>query len=160
MHTDDIKQVPTDGSSLKSASPLPQRKTRSGRKFGGSPTDFFIISDEEIDLANSTVNTIGAEVLEQLQEVEDLRYKSKNLQGPISGRMRTLIDRMKKSVSMITSRYETTADVAYLRMRNREIMLKLKSTEDENEKLKVKLKNGKKKDFYIQSENNSIPNPN
>lgn len=107
---DNVNHILTESSSSKkSDSPLPQRKTRSEKRIGGSPTDFMVISDEEIDLTNSTINMISAEVLEQLKEVEDLRYKSKNLQGPISRRMRTLLDRMRKSISTITSRYEATA---------------------------------------------------
>lgn len=92
--------------------------------------DIFIISDDDLDLANSSVSCIGANIIEYLNAINKLRHKSRKLQGPISGKMKNLLIKIKETVSTLTGRYESTADV-FLKMCNKELTVNYNAMEKE-----------------------------
>lgn len=96
-------------------------------------------SDEDIDTINTSINSLGGGILDNLNEIDKLRVKSKKLQGPISGRMKKLLQRSKESVSVMIGRITANSDIAFLRMRNRELSNDYNAMEAENRKLKLEI---------------------
>lgn len=108
---------------------------RSGKRLINESLEIACVSDEELDLANTSVASIGGRLIEYLTEIDNLRIKSKKLQGPISGRIKQLIKLSKDAAASISSRSSAHADVSYLRMRNKELLLNNKALEQEVKRL-------------------------
>lgn len=104
-------------------------------------------SEDELDIINASIGSLGDSVLDNLMEIDRLRVKSKKLQGPISGRMKKLLQRSRESVSTMIGRISINTDIAFLRMRNRELSNDYKAMEIENQRLKVEILKMRKEDL-------------
>ncbi|XP_011145671.1 neurofilament medium polypeptide-like [Harpegnathos saltator] len=73
-----------------------------------------------------TAAEAGALAMEWLDEVESGRAKSSNIQGRISGMMRTNVIKVKDLIRALIGKAEATGDPLYLRMRNAELSMQIK----------------------------------
>ncbi|XP_070169691.1 uncharacterized protein PF3D7_1120000-like [Polyergus mexicanus] len=113
---------------------LESLKTRSRRS-----NRIIISSDEEeankdfapLDLKIMGATNVGALGLDCLERIENMRARSKNLQGGISGRMRRDLERAKEVINTLIFKSEASGDPAYLKIKNRELTAEI-------EKLKLK----------------------
>lgn len=79
-------------------------------------------------------------ILEWTRELECLRAKCKNIQGKINRRMKRNIVRIQEGISVLISRVTVTGDPVFLRMRHREMAVRIKELERENERLEDRIK--------------------
>ncbi|XP_070162483.1 putative autophagy-related protein 11 [Polyergus mexicanus] len=113
---------------------LQSLKTRSRRS-----NRIIISSDEEEankdfapqDLKIMGATNVGALGLDCLERIENMRARSKNLQGGISGRMRRDLERAKEVINTLIFKSEASGDPAYLKIKNIELTAEI-------EKLKLK----------------------
>lgn len=83
-----------------------------------------------------SASTLGAKINEWVDEIEEIRCKSKNLQGKLNGMMKIKLNKIKEAVVSLIMKAEASGDPAFLRMRNKELNIKVKNLEKENRKLK------------------------
>lgn len=96
------------------------------------------VGDIGLDVLSAAA--LGVQVAQWADELEDMRSRSKNLQGRISGLMKIKISRIKEAIITLVTKAEATGDPTFLRMRNAELSTRLKVIEKENSKLKDQLR--------------------
>lgn len=104
-------------------------------------------ADEAIKRRFAAADTriLGDRVLIWLREVDDMRGKSCNIQGKLSGHMKKKIRYAGLAVEDLRIRMgNPTEDAAWIRMRNSELSLELRETQRETERLKNELKISRK----------------
>lgn len=75
---------------------------------------------------------MGALGLNCLDRVENMRARSKNLQGGISGKMRRRdLERAKDVINILIFKSEASGDPAYLKIKNRELSAKIEKIKTE-----------------------------
>lgn len=82
---------------------------------------------------------IGAQIENWVDQLEELRVKSKNIKGDISNRMKMKYKSIKEASATLALRVEESGDPMFLRMRNRELSKKVAKLEEENAALKRSL---------------------
>lgn len=85
-------------------------------------------------------SVLGGAILEWANKIDDIRLKSKNFQGRLSGEMKMCVGKIKEGTALLVIRSEATGDPDFLRMRNSELAARLRETERENARLKEQLK--------------------
>lgn len=99
------------------------------------------VKDIGLNLLNAA--TLGTKAMEWVDEVEDMRGKSKNIQGRVSGLMKVKLNRIKEAILSLVLKAEASGDLSFLKMRNVELTTKIKTLEGENVTLKEELKRRK-----------------
>lgn len=94
----------------------------------------------DVGLSVLSAANLGVRINEWVDDIEEMRSKSKNLQGKVSGLMKIKFTRIKEAVISLVMKAEATGDPIFLRMRNKELDVKLKTVEKENIKLKDNIK--------------------
>lgn len=94
----------------------------------------------EVGMDVLSAASLGIKINEWADEIEEMRGKSKNLQGKVSGLMKIKINRIKEAVISLVMKAEAVGDPTFLRMRNKELDIKLKNMEKENIILKENIK--------------------
>ncbi|KMQ88952.1 reverse transcriptase [Lasius niger] len=99
-----------------------KRKSRVRRKSLTSSED----EDEDSNFAPEELRAMGATAagslgLECINDVESERKNSPNINGQISGRMKTKLKRAKKIINTLVYKAEASGDPALLRLKNREL---------------------------------------
>lgn len=90
---------------------------------------------------------LGERILEWTRELNYLRAKCRNLNSPIAGRMKKNIAKIQEGTSMLVSRVMVTGDPVFLRMRHREMSLRVRELERENERMReLEQENGRLRD--------------
>lgn len=85
-------------------------------------------------------SVLGGAILEWANRVEEIRMKSRNFQGKLSGEMKKCVIKIKEGTALLVARSEATGDPHFLRMRNTELATQLRETENENARLKEQLR--------------------
>lgn len=93
-----------------------------------------IVKDVGLDMLSAA--SLGVKINDWADELEEMRGKSKNLQGKVSGLMKVKIMRIKEAVISLVMKAEATGDPDFLRMRNRELVTELNAAEKEINSLK------------------------
>lgn len=106
--------------------PAKVRKTKSLPKLvlGPRPT-----SEDCARLLIWTNEEIRNNALELLNEVEGIRKKSVNINGGLSGKMRTRVQFLKSVVNTLTDRAEDQGSLLYNRVKNEELERQIKTLE-------------------------------
>ncbi|CAL1671612.1 unnamed protein product [Lasius platythorax] len=99
-----------------------KRKSRARRKSPTSSDD----EDEDSNFAPEELRAMGATAagslgLECIDEVENERKNSPNINGQVSGRMKKKLKRAKKIINTLVYKAEASGDPALLRLKNREL---------------------------------------
>lgn len=81
-------------------------------------------------------SVLGGAILEWANTIDEIRVKSKNFQGRLSGEMKKCVTKIKEGAAFLVARSEATGDSHFLRMRNTELATQLRETEKENARLK------------------------
>lgn len=76
---------------------------------------------------------------EWLEELDVLRAKSSNLQGPVSGQMKKRLRGMGKVIEIFMERNEATGDVLFLRERNRELEAQVRASKMSEDRVREDL---------------------
>lgn len=92
-----------------------------------------------------TSSQVCAMALEWIDDTEELRKKSKNLNFRISSTIKKNLIKIKEAVVNLTMRVESKGDSKFLSMRNTEQALRLYILEEENGRLKEQVKNTSRK---------------
>jgi hypothetical protein len=98
----------------------------------GSETYFERVSTEVEGLSMDHSSHIAARIQEWLSEIEEIRRKSTNLQGTLSGRMKILIKNIKDANTLLSIRVNVTGDPEYWKQ-------KYEEQKKENVEIKVKV---------------------
>lgn len=85
-------------------------------------------------------SVLGGAIQEWASTIEDIRVKSKNIQGRLSGDMKKCVANIIEGAALLVVRTEATGDPQFLRMRNSELMARLREAENENSRLREQLK--------------------
>lgn len=134
---DSIDNATTDGSGPESSSSKRTSNTK-------SRISLVISSDEEDtgrDFAPQELSImgavdVGALGLESLERVDNMRTKSKNLQGGVSGRMKKELEKAKGVMNTLIYKSEAIGDPTFLKLKNKEL-----TTQIQGLKLKEVLQN-------------------
>lgn len=89
------------------------------------------------DLSSSVLS--GA-ILEWINRIDEIRVKSKNFQGRLSGEMKRCVNQIKEGTILLAARSEATGDPQFLRMRNSELVTQLREVQRDNARLKEQLR--------------------
>lgn len=94
----------------------------------------------DVTLMGLSAPAIGAVCVEWLNDIEEIRRRSSNIQGKLSGQLKIRVVKVKEAVMALVTKAEAVGDPVFLRMRNNEVSLKLKESEKENLRLKEQLR--------------------
>lgn len=83
---------------------------------------------------------LGGAIQEWADSIEDIRAKSRNIQGRLSGELKRHVARIKEGAALLVVRLDATGDPQFLRMRNTELVARLREMENENSRLKEMLR--------------------
>lgn len=83
------------------------------------------------DLRMLTATDLGACIDECLDDMENIRYRSKSLQGKLSGELKQDILWMRQAVVTLTGKAVSSGDPALLNRRNTELSARLRASEKE-----------------------------
>jgi len=92
------------------------------------------------DLNNKDVDEIANVSEAWLNEMETIRFKSKKMNGRLSGALKDRIVCMRSIVRALVERVKDTGDVPYLRRRNDELASQLREATKEERRLEAQLK--------------------
>lgn len=85
-------------------------------------------------------SVLGGAIVEWANRIDEIRAKSKNLQGRLNGEMKKCVSKIKEGTALLVARSEATGDPQFLRMRNTEWATRLREMENENARLKEQLR--------------------
>ncbi|XP_032688973.1 uncharacterized protein LOC116852579 [Odontomachus brunneus] len=91
-----------------------------------------------------TAASAGALALEWLDEIEECRFKSSNMQGRVSGHIKSNVVKIKDLVKSLVGRAEATGDPLYLRMRNSELSMQIQNYKETCERNEADLSSAKR----------------
>lgn len=109
-------------------------------------------SDQHRRFATVKVQTLGDRLINWLKEIDEMRGKSRNLQGGISGAMKRNIRLSILAVQDIVTRSDQQGDSSYLRSMNAEITAELRQTNRDKDRLKIEVERLKKEKEKIMRE--------
>lgn len=84
-------------------------------------------------------SALGAQAITLTLEVEEIRRRSPNIQGKLSGAMKIKLKKIKEAISIMVSRVEDTGDPQYLRVMTKELSVKLRAKEEELKRSKEEI---------------------
>lgn len=96
------------------------------------------IIEQALDDLSSSV--LGGAIMEWANKVDEIRVKSKNLQGKLNGEIKRCVTKIKEGTTLLVIRSEATGDPHFLRLRNAELASQLRESEGENARLREQLK--------------------
>lgn len=96
------------------------------------------VADHVLEDMSSSV--LGGAIFEWTSRIDDIRVKSKNLQGRLNGEMKKCVKNIKEGTAILVARSVATGDHQFLRMRNSELDSRLRESENENARLKEQLR--------------------
>lgn len=76
-------------------------------------------------------SALGAQAITLTLEIEEIRRKSPNIQGKLSGAMRVKLKKIEEAISIMISRVEDRGNPLYLRVQNKELAVDLRAKEEE-----------------------------
>lgn len=91
-------------------------------------------------LEELTSSVLGAAIVEWANKIDEIRVKSKNIQGKLSGEIKRCVTKIKEGATLLAIRSEATGDPHFLRMRNSELASQLREMERENARLEEQLR--------------------
>lgn len=94
----------------------------------------------EHSLEGMSSSVLGGAVMEWASRIEEIRAKSKNFQGRLSGEIKRCIIKIKEGTSLLVTRSEATGDSHFARLRNSELIAQLREAERENALLREQLR--------------------
>lgn len=80
----------------------------------------------ELVFEDMTSAVLGGAILEWINRIDEIRVKSKNFQGKLSGEMKKCAAKIKEGTALLVTRSEATGDPHFLRMRNSELATQLR----------------------------------
>lgn len=89
--------------------------------------------------------------IEWLMKVQEIRSKSSNMQGKLSGHLKRNVQKLKEIVRFLVGKAEAVGDTLYLRMRNSELSQQLTEVKTMCEKNKKELKEANKRIKELQA---------
>lgn len=96
------------------------------------------VVDQALEAMSSSV--LGGAMKEWVDRIDEIRIKSKNLQGKFSGDMKRCVTKIKEGTTLMMIRLEATGDPHFLRMRNSELASHLREAQSENARLEEQLR--------------------
>lgn len=122
-----------------------QRKKKTSREADGDEGEVLLrtTSMETVNSERLELNTQGGTVkkhtelassdfagmaISWLEELDEMRVKSGNLQGQISGQMKKRIASVREAVNTLTGRADACGNAAFLKMRNAELTVQLNAS--------------------------------
>lgn len=84
------------------------------------------------DLEMVETTEVAKQAFDFLEEIDDLRAKSKNLHGRVSGNIKAHIGRIKEAVATLVGRVGVSGDTSFLKMRNAELTVQLNAAKQES----------------------------
>lgn len=152
------KRILRDESESKSPNKS-QESIKSGRENEKEKTLEFDVNtdfaDEQIKhkFAAATTTALGDRVLMWLREVDELRGKCKNMQGKVSGHMKSRIKCAGIAVENLLNRFERPSeDLTWIRMRNSELQLELRESQRETDRLRNELEISRREKVKLERE--------
>lgn len=97
---------------------IPLRSKKKKKALTVDPINLSFDELPEMNMEDIASVDIGGAAFEWLDQLDQLRAKSGNLQGKVSGQMRVRILKLKEVIEIFTVRLETKGDVAHLRRTN------------------------------------------
>lgn len=89
---------------------------------------------DRVETEQETLNLNSVELAKRaigwLEEMNDMRSKSGNTNGRLSGKMKKKIQLLKKAVHTLTGRTEACGDSAYLKIRNTKLSVQLRTAKE------------------------------
>lgn len=76
-------------------------------------------------------SALGAQAIEWTHGVEEIRHKSPNIQGKLSGIMKQKLKKIEEAITIMIERIGDSGDTQYLKMHTKELALQLRTMEDE-----------------------------
>lgn len=131
VETERSFELESKGVKRRSLESLKTRPRKSNRIIISSDEDEANKDFAPQDLRIMVATNVGALGLDCLERVENMRARSKNLQGGISGKMRRDLERAKEVINTLIFKSEAFGEPAYLKIKNRELSAEI-------EKLKLK----------------------
>lgn len=132
-----------------SGSSVERRKKRKGKKREVRVTPEEEASDGkcreprgiiEQALEDLSSSVLGGAIMEWANKIDEIRVKSKNLQGKLSGEIKRCVTKIKEGTTLLVIRSEATGDPHFLRLRNAELASQLREAKEENARLEEQLK--------------------
>lgn len=143
----DICEIESEGTALETETGLSSRRDSANSRRSGTPVD-----DEEEAKLREEAKNLKSEELESLEAsalfglgfrllngLETLRKKSPRIQGMINSRMKCYNALAKDVFEIMTARVQEKGDTAYLRIKNMDLMVRLKSAKRKEEELQEKI---------------------
>lgn len=94
----------------------------------------------EHDLEDLSSSVLGGAISEWANRIDEIRVKSKNLQGRLNGEMKKCVSNIKEGTALLVARSVAAGDPQFLRMRNSELDSRLREAESENARLREQLR--------------------
>lgn len=85
-------------------------------------------------------SVLGGAIMEWASKIDEIRIKSKNLNGKLSGDIKKCVTKIKEGTTLLIIRSEATGDPHFLRMRNSELATQLREAEREIARLEEQLR--------------------
>lgn len=97
------------------------------------------------DMVVMSAAALGAAAFEWVEELETYRQKSINLQGAVSGGMKSRLVKVGNAIRTLVGKAEALGDLSYLRARTLELTRQLEELKRDNEKIRQALKDSEKR---------------
>lgn len=107
-----------------------------GKRRKRSPGSEPQASSEAEKYGHMAATAVGALALEWLEEIEDIRSKTSNMQGRLSGHLKKNVLKLKEIVQSLVGKAEAAGDPLFLKMRNSELSQQLSEARTMCEKSK------------------------
>lgn len=109
---------------------------------------------EALKYGHMAASAAGALALDWLTEVEEIRKKTTNMQGRLSGQMKRNVLKLKEVVLSLVGKAEAAGDPLFLKMRNSELTQQLAETKSKWERSKKDLDEANKRLKVLSSKTN------
>lgn len=103
------------------------------------------------DMVSMAASALGASGVKWIDEIEAYRLKSTNLQGAVSGGIKSRLAKLKNVVLTLVGKAEEKDDPSYLRMRTFELTRQLKELQRDNAGIKKALEDSKKRIMELEN---------
>lgn len=97
------------------------------------------------DMVAMSAAALGAAAFEWVEEIETYRLKSINLQGAVSGEMKSRLVKVGNAIRTLVGKAEAFGDPSYLRSRAKELTRQLQELKKDNEEIRRALRDSEKR---------------
>lgn len=114
-----------------------RKDTPEEEEFGKNDEPKGIVEFVFEDMSSSV---LGGAISEWANRIDEIRVKSKNIQGKLNGDIRKCVINIKEGTAVLVARSVATGDSQFLRMRNSELTSQLREAENENARLNEQIR--------------------